>query len=156
MVAQQYAMRKSEPSFIKENNILERNGFNPSRKRRRKRKRKKVNQPEPDFDYPDFYEDKNYVYIDDSEVDKIQEHSQSKRKWEKKTEMDFDFKDIDYDDYEFSEVGLLNFATPSTQEKVPSFESQLSKRKFRPPRRQAVIVRRQQFPKYGFLRVRPR
>ena len=156
MVAQQYAMRKSGSSLSRENNILERNGFNPSRKRRRKRKRKKVNQPEPDFDYPDFYEDKNYVYIDDTEVEKIKEHSQNNRKWEKMTETDFDFKNIDYDDYEFSEIGLLNFATPATQNKVPSFESQLSKRKFRPPQRKAVVMRRQPLPKYGFLRVRPR
>ena len=44
-------------------------------------------------------------------------------------EVEFNFEKIDYDNYEFDDVGLLNFNKPPHQ---PLPEKQLTKRRFRP------------------------
>ena len=58
----------------------------------------------PDY-FVDFYEDKNYEYIDqdDSESMSFDELDANLFK------MKFDFNNIDYDNYEYEEVGVLNF-----------------------------------------------
>ena len=83
-----------------------------------------------DYNYPDFYDDKNYEYIDDEDVEKIQLNLESNRKIsEDGEEVEFNFEKIDYDNYEFEDVGLLNFNKPPRE--VLS-EQQISKRRFRP------------------------
>jgi len=61
----------------------------------------------PDY-FVDFYEDKNYEYIDqdDSESMSFDELDANLFK------MKFDFNNIDYDNYEYEEVGVLNFREP--------------------------------------------
>ena len=84
-----------------------------------------------DYNYPDFYDDKNYEYIDDEDVEKIQLNLQSDRKIsENGEEVEFKFKKVDYDNYEFDDVGLLNFNKPPRPE-APS-DKNISKRRFRP------------------------
>ena len=85
-----------------------------------------------DYNYPDFYDDKNYEYIDDVDVEKIKLNLENNRKISTSDDLPaglaFDFKAIDYDDYEFEEVGLLNFNKPPKYEEK-SFGQKLSKRK---------------------------
>ena len=77
----------------------------------------------------DFYEDKNYEYIDqeDSEsmtFDQLDENDIYKMK--------FNFKNIDYDNYEYEEVGVLNFRETTTTrkpDKYPNTNKKISKRK---------------------------
>ena len=76
----------------------------------------------------DFYEDKNYEYIDqeDSEsmtFDQLDENDIYKMK--------FNFKNIDYDNYEYEEVGVLNFRETTTTRKPDKYPNtnKISKRK---------------------------
>ena len=104
-----------------------------------------------DYNYPDFYDDKNYEYIDDVDVEKIKLNLENNRKISSPDDLppglSFDFKPIDYDDYEFEEVGILNFNKPPKNEEK-SFEQKLSKRKMLP----VQVVRRRRPIKAGFLR----
>ena len=85
-----------------------------------------------DYNYPDFYDEKNYEYIDGVDVDKIQLQLESNRKIsDDGEELKFNFKPLDYDSYEFDDVGILNFNKPPT--KTVS-QKTISKRRFRPAR----------------------
>ena len=81
-----------------------------------------------DYNYPDFYDEKNYEYIDGEEVDKIQLNMESNRKISDE-EFKFNFKPLDYDSYEFDDVGILNFNKPPTKSLS---QKTISKRRFRP------------------------
>ena len=78
----------------------------------------------------DFYEDKDYEYIDqeDSESMNFNELDESDI-----YNMKFNFKNIDYDSYEYEEVGILNFREPeklSAEQEVPDLtNTQFSKMK---------------------------
>ena len=77
-----------------------------------------------DQDYfVDFYEDKNYEYID-------QEDSESMNFDYFGNELKFDFNNLDYDNYEYEDVGVLNFRDPMTTTTEKSFHNKLSKRRF--------------------------
>jgi len=188
MMAQQYTMSKNKDFIPPSSSILEERIGN-RRKLRRRRKRKKKVTPnyqkknkwqqnnwvknlDFDYNYPDFYDDKNYEYIDDVDVEKIKLNFENNRKISSSDDLPaglaFDFKAIDYDDYEFEEVGLLNFNKPPKYEEK-SFGQKLSKRKMpsvqivrrrRPPPVTAGYLRNQRpsRPSYsvGLLRTKPR
>ena len=83
-----------------------------------------------DYNYPDFYDEKNYEYIDDVDVEKIKLNIQSNRKIsDDGEELKFNFKPLDYDSYEFEDVGILNFNKPPTKSLS---QKKISKRRFRP------------------------
>ena len=83
-----------------------------------------------DYNYPDFYDEKNYEYIDGVDVDKIQLQLESNRKIsDDGEEIQFNFKPLDYDSYEFDDVGILNFNKPPTKSLS---QKKISKRRFRP------------------------
>ena len=89
MLAQKYAMMKKSDtsSVLGDNGILDRNGHYKRRRRKRRRKRKKkpghsdtpdssklnygLKNPDFEYNYPDFYEEKNYIYIDDADVENM-------------------------------------------------------------------------------------
>ena len=74
------------------------------------------------------------------DVEKIKLNIQSNRKIsDDGEELDFNFKPLDYDSYEFDDVGILNFNNPPTKSLS---QKTLSKRRFRPVRGDcSVIVR---------------
>ena len=64
------------------------------------------------------------------DVDKIQLNIESNRKIsDDGEEVQFNFKPLDYDSYEFDDVGILNFNKPTTKSLS---QRKLSKRRFRP------------------------
>ena len=64
------------------------------------------------------------------DVDKIQLNIESNRKIsDDGEEVQFNFKPLDYDSYEFDDVGILNFNKPTTKSLS---QRTLSKRRFRP------------------------
>ena len=70
----------------------------------------------------DFYEDKQYEYIDGDEMEDFKSYFKNHRKdnqdWgEVLPEMEHNFKVLDYDDYEYLEIGVLNFMKPPYQER---------------------------------------
>jgi len=56
----------------------------------------------------DFYEDKNYEYIDQEDSESMSFNELDANLFK----MKFDFDNIDYDNYEYEEVGVLNFRKP--------------------------------------------
>ena len=70
----------------------------------------------------DFYEDKQYEYIDGDEMEDFKSYFKNHRNhnqdWgEVLPEMEQNFKVLNYDDYEYLEIGVLNFMKPPYQEK---------------------------------------
>ena len=69
--------------------------------------------------FVDFYEDKDYEYLDD---DELKEFNDNYRKISEnylqavRNNEDFDFKELDYGDYEFTEEGLLDFGDGDSSE----------------------------------------
>jgi len=117
-----------------------------------------------DYDDIDFYEDKNYEYIDQEDMEAIKLNFETNRKIseensDKVKNIKFNFKPIDYDNYEYEEVGLLNFRkTPPATEST--FNKRLSKRRYPsayPPAIHIVRPRRKQpIYAYGHLRGKKR
>ena len=69
----------------------------------------------------DFYEDKQYEYIDGDEMEDFKSYFKNHRNhnqdWgEVLPEMEQNFKVLNYDDYEYIEIGVLNFMKPPYQE----------------------------------------
>ena len=69
----------------------------------------------------DFYEDKQYEYIDGDEMEDFKSYFKNHRNhnqdWgEVLPEMEQNFKVLNYDDYEYLEIGVLNFMKPPYQE----------------------------------------
>merc|ERR1712079_348357 len=82
-----------------------------------------------DYDEIDFYEDKNYEYIDQEDMPAIKLNFETNRKIseensDKIKDVKFNFKPIDYDNYEYEEVGILNFRKPPPKP-VSSFNKRL-------------------------------
>ena len=73
--------------------------------------------------FVDFYEDKNYEYID-------QEDSESMNFDDFGNDLKFNFNNINYDNYEYEDVGVLNFRDPIQPTTEKSFNNKLSKRRF--------------------------
>lgn len=95
----------------------------------------------------DFYEDKDYEYIDQEDSESINFDELDK---EDIYNMKFDFKNIDYDSYEYEEVGVLNFREPEKDpEPVDLSATQFSKRKIPLPIHysQEQVPRRKRFRK---------
>ena len=73
------------------------------------------NDLEQDDYYVDFYEEKNYVYFDDEGIDDLQKFYETyKRRSEDSLEAVqdnpyFRFKQLDYDNYDYSDIGILDF-----------------------------------------------
>jgi len=117
-----------------------------------------------DYEDIDFYEDKNYEYIDQEDMETIKLNFETNRKIseensEKVKNVKFNFKPIDYDNYEYEEVGILNFrkAPPKS---VSSFNKRLSKRRYPaavPPAVHLVRPRKKRpIYAYGHLKNKPR
>jgi len=96
----------------------------------------------------DFYEDKNYEYIDQDEIDTVKNNFETNRKIseensENVNKIKFNFKAVDYDNYEYEEIGILDFRKKPPKQ-VSSFDKRLSKRRFPAARPSAIqLVRRQ-------------
>ena len=112
----------------------------------------------------DFYEDKNYEYIDQEDMETIKLNFETNRKIseensEKANDIKFNFKAVDYDNYEYEEVGLLNFRKP-VEKKVSSFDKRLSKRRYPAARPAAIHLVRPRIKKpiyaYGHLKTKQR
>jgi hypothetical protein len=97
-----------------------------------------------DFDEDiDFYEDKNYEYIDQEDMETIKLNFETNRKIseensEKVKDVKFNFKPVDYDNYEYEDVGILNFRKPPPKQMPSVFNKRLSKR--RNPSRAAPAI----------------
>ena len=90
-----------------------------------------------DYNYPDFYDEKNYEYIDGLDVEKIKLNIESNRKIsDDGDQVDFNFKPLDYDSYEFDDVGILNFNKPPSESLS---QKTISKRRFRPVRGDFIL-----------------
>ena len=99
----------------------------------------------------DFYEDKDYEYIDQEDSESMNFDELDK---EDIYNMKFDFKNIDYDSYEYEEVGILNFREPEKVPETPDLSTtQFSKRKIPLPifYSQEQVPRRKRFKK----RIKP-
>ena len=95
----------------------------------------------------DFYEDKDYEYIDQEDSESMNFDELDKKDI---YNMEFDFKNIDYDSYEYEEVGILNFREPEKEpEPVDLSTTKFSKRKIPLPIHysQEQIPRRKRFKK---------
>ena len=78
-------------------------------------------QPYEEEEEVDFYEDKQYEYIDGDEMEDFKSYFKNHRNhnqdWgEVLPEMEQNFKVLNYDDYEYLEIGVLNFMKPPYQE----------------------------------------
>ena len=95
----------------------------------------------------DFYEDKDYEYIDQEDSESMNFDELDKKDI---YSMKFDFKNIDYDSYEYEEVGILNFREPEKKPEAPDLSTtQFSKRKIPLPIHysQEQVPRRKRFKK---------
>ena len=117
-----------------------------------------------DYDEIDFYEDKNYEYIDQEDMPTIKLNFETNRKIseensDKIKDVKFDFKSIDYDNYEYEEIGILNFRKPPPKP-VSSFNKRLSKRRYPAVAPQAIHLVRPQRKRpiyaYGHLKNKQR
>ena len=71
------------------------------------------------------------------DVEKIKLNIQSNRKIsDDGEELEFNFRPLDYDSYEFDDVGILNFNKPPTKSLS---QKTLSKRRFKPGRGDFMI-----------------
>ena len=83
---------------------------------------------------PALYDDKNYHYVDQDEVERIKAYMAATRKpapGDGHTyggggdmdlpdyKVDFDFRPVDYRDYEYADVGLLDFSKPAPPPQPP-------------------------------------
>lgn len=95
----------------------------------------------------DFYEDKDYEYIDQEDSESMNFDELDKKDI---YSMKFDFKNIDYDSYEYEEVGILNFREPEKKPEATDLSTtQFSKRKIPLPIHysQEQVPRRKRFKK---------
>ena len=109
----------------------------------------------------DFYEDKNYEYIDQEDMETIKLNFETNRKIseensEKVKDVKFNFKPVDYDNYEYEDVGILNFRKPPPKPMSSVFNKRLSKRRNPSPVPPAIhLVRpRKKQPIYAYGHIR--
>ena len=109
----------------------------------------------------DFYEDKNYEYIDQEDMETIKLNFETNRKIseennEKVKDVKFNFKPVDYDNYEYEDVGILNFRKPPPKPMSSVFNKRLSKR--RNPSRAAPAIHlvrpRKKRPIYAYGQIK--
>jgi len=108
--------------------------------------------------YADFYEDLNYEYIEETERGEINLQTGNR-----KDLSEFSFKNLDYDDYQFEEVGLLDFSKPKPQRNRKRINKEvihqpLTKRRMQPFQYGIPYQSRPggKLPKIGLLKLRPR
>jgi len=103
------------------------------KKKRRKKKKKRPTRPTPSpILGPEMFENKDYEYIDQEDIEKLRDKFENNRKTSEKNSEEADslelkFEPVDYSNYEYDEVGLLDFKEPPLQGKT---DNQLSKRQY--------------------------
>ena len=95
----------------------------------------------------DFYEDKNYEYIDQDDSASIKDEIDLNN-------IKFQFENIDYDNYEYDEVGVLNFREPAQDDDQYTRESYHSYRRKRRPARGRIYSSRKYLPQSKLLKRR--
>lgn len=127
-------------------------------------------QDEPSEGYSDYtskdFENPDYEYIDQDEIERLKGFWENNRKTSESNSLDslgnlqLDFDRLDYENYDYDGIGVLNFNKAPTTTKRPNRRkpaTKISKRQHVRPHAPVHIARRRR-PQvaYGFIRRRPK